>query len=465
MSKVDELQQKIDIEKRRILKERYGIEDELEQLKQDKFSYQRKGDFSALEKANIREKELKNKLEALKTRIPSLESQIKQAKLEENREKERLERQQKQKNQQLKTKKQMNEVLRLMRQGKTRSQAANTVGIPVYRISHWYREGKQGIGRDNSHFYRELRSIEEDSERRKREEINRRNRIRENEERKRRDRIEKQKNARENERLRSQKREARIKKQMDVIISQMKIGKTRKQAALYAGVPIKTVNEWFDKGFRRQGQLYINFYSKVNVIEINRRKQSKPVKPSKDNIVQKMDEFLSLMRKGLTRYEAAQKMNISPITANNWYNKGKNGDLTYLKFYNNVKSIEDAKNKYGTSNKPIVSYNYKSKSESNKNKTSVVNCPKCNKTYNKSLHSECPYCKKSQALANINYCSRCGKQLSPGAIYCSHCGKSVNDNKTKTSTSPINNDSWDWNKCCVSIIPIFIIFAFIGMFI
>ena len=87
MSKADELQQKIDIEKRRILKERYDIEDELEQLKQDKFSYQRKGDFSALEKANIREKKLKNKLEALKTRIPSLESQIKQAKLEENREK------------------------------------------------------------------------------------------------------------------------------------------------------------------------------------------------------------------------------------------------------------------------------------------------------------------------------------------------------------------------------------------
>ena len=62
MSKVEELEEKIAQAKRQVLKEKYSLEDELEQLKMDKFSYQRKGDFSALEKANIREKEIKSRL-------------------------------------------------------------------------------------------------------------------------------------------------------------------------------------------------------------------------------------------------------------------------------------------------------------------------------------------------------------------------------------------------------------------
>ncbi len=53
MSKVEELEEKIAQAKRQVLKERYSLEDELEQLKQDKFSYKRKGDFPALEMPNV----------------------------------------------------------------------------------------------------------------------------------------------------------------------------------------------------------------------------------------------------------------------------------------------------------------------------------------------------------------------------------------------------------------------------
>lgn len=472
MSKVTELEEKLSQAKRQVLKEKYSLEDELEQLKQDKFSYKRKGDFSALEKANIKEKELKSKLNSLKNRIPSLEAQLKKAKEDEQRQKTRVENKRKQVEKRNTTKGQMNSILRLMRQGKTRSQAAQSVGVPLSRVSHWVREGKQGVT-TYSHFYHEITSIEKDREIRKQNEINRQNRIREME-RQRKLTEERQKRERERkEILRKQKSEQNIQNQMNTIVSQMKSGKTRAQAASYAGVSIKTVDEWFDKGWKRQGKQYIDFYNKVNTQEIRQKKENKPkttVKPSKDNVVKQMDEVLSLMRKGSSRSEAAQKLNISIITVNNWYNKGMNGDLTYIKFYNNVKSIESTRNKYKSgdnSKPPKVTYSYSNKSKDKK--SNLIKCPKCNKYYNKSLDDECPNCRKSSALTNVKYCKNCGKKLDVGSSYCSSCGKSVNENKkttTKTtSASPISNDSMDWTKCCFGGVVVVIIIILLRLFI
>lgn len=439
---------------------------------------------------------------------------------------------------QRRTKQDMNQILRLIRQGKTRAQAAQSIGIPEYRIDHWYREGKLGTNADTAHFYRELNSIEKDRERRHREEVKRQNRIL------------------------TQKRERQerlnIQKQMNNIVSQMKRGKTRAQAASYVGVSVSTVNEWFNKGRKRQGKQYIDFFNKVNTQEIRQKNQYKPksttstkfanfTKCSKcgkyynstknscphcadkkhisskitsrktgGNIVTQMEQIVSLMRSGLSRSEAAGKLNINVVTVNNWYNKGKNGELTYIKFYNNVKNIEKLKasksspTNIKTCSKCGKTYNgrYNKKCPyCKKQKTkpikldNQVTCPKCGKKYSK-LISSCPYCKKtsktdsliqcpkcnkwyskdkkqcphcetSKSITKPVYCQNCGKKIDKDdMVYCSKCGASIKTGKkpgyAKTSngsTKPSKEDSFDWKTCCMGVFVIFIIIAILRMLI
>ena len=385
------------------------------------------------------------------------------------------------------TKRQMNEILRLMRQGKTRSQAASIAGIPLSRINHWYREGSIGTNQNTSHFYRELKYIEEDGERRKRAEINKMYQ----QERERNARRERERQ----ERLRKQQREQSIQKLMNTIVSQMESGKTRARAGAYAGVKVSTINEWFNKGRRREGKIYTDFYNKVNTIETRQKKEIRskssnyikcpkcgkfynssktdcpnckssikksPTYASKKNKgidkEKQLDKFVSLMRSGLSRHEAAQKMNLSVITVNNWYNKGSRGDATYVKFYNNVKSIEGTRKKYNPTSIPKTSSSDK------------VKCHKCGKSYNKSLNKDCPYCRKSKALSEIKYCQNCGKKIDKNdSIYCTNCGASIKTGRKKysgkTTSRPTtsNDSSFDWAFCCILIFIIFAIIAFLAL--
>jgi len=407
---VTELEQKIEREKRNVLKETYLLEDEIEQLRQDKFSYKRKGDYYSLEKANAKEKELEHKLNSIKSRIPSLEAQLRNAKAEEKRANDNIERKRKQRQKQQETKSQMNNVLRVMRHGKTRSQAAQALDIPISRINHWNREGVVGTTKDTSHFYREVRSIEEDRERRERERINRQNRI-------------------DQERRERNARQERLRKQME-----------------------------------RERQ--------------NNVKNS----PSHSNNERLMDEILSMMRKGSSRSEAANSLNVNIATVNNWYNRGKRGESDYQNFYNKVKSIEDARNKYNPTSKPKSTLSTKQSSkpkvEPKNKKTSrpatsskYVRCPKCGKQYNKHLNSQCPHCKKSNTLTKAKYCQKCGKKLDSGEVnYCSKCGASIKTGKktygkksTTTTKTSSKHDSSDWVLCCVAVFVIFIIMAFFGL--
>ncbi len=426
-----------------------------------------------------------------------------------------------------KIKRQMQDVLFYMYQGKTRSQASSLSGVPLSRISNWYNEGKNGYGYDNIHFYHEVSAIERDQEIRRREEINRQNRLKE-QERKRKQREEKQ--------IREQLEENTIKKQMDLIIKLMENGQTRSQAAINVGIRIYKVNEWFDMGKRRKKEPYTSFYNKVSTIEIRNRKTSES-KAISSNIKKQMDEILSLMRRGLTRSEAARKLNIRPSTVNNWYNKGSHGDSAYVKFYNDIKSIEDKRKRDASSAKPksnyistsskvdneekmdkIISYmkngltrnkaaekaglsvitvnnwynkgshgdsayvkfynDVKSIESSRKPKSTyisqsstsnLVKCPKCGKKYNKKLNKECPNCKKTKALTEIKYCQNCGKKITNDDLYyCSNCGASLKTGKKSKSSTNITSkkdDLSDWITCCVAVFVLFMIIAFLGVLI
>ena len=423
MSKVTELEEKLAQAKRQVLKEKYSLEDELDQLKQDKFSYKRKGDFSALEKANLKEKEIKSKLNSLKNRIPSLEAQLKKAKEEELRQKNRVENKRRQVEKQNTTKKQMNTILRLMRQGKTRSQAAQSVGVPLSRVSHWVREGKNGVN-TYSHFYHEVTSIEKDRERRKQEEINRQNRLREQE---RQRKLRKQREKRERERKQREEKQNReknkIKNQMDSIVGEMQKGKSRIQAALNVGVSSTDVNQWFIKGRGKKGEPYNSFYTKVNTIETRKRNEKKQETNKSKNTV------------NLTKMTTCPK-------CGNRYNKS---------YYTECPNCK--RSKYKTETKKSSNY---------------VKCSKCGKWYNGDKKN-CPHCNgKSTAFAEVNYCQNCGKKLSNNELnYCSKCGASIKDDKkvhakkTTVKSTQSGESSDDWIKCCLAIFAIFLIIGFI----
>lgn len=344
------------------------------------------------------------------------------------------------------TKNQMNDVLRVMRQGKTRSQAAQILDIPLSRINHWYEHGSIGIEKHASHFYREVKYIEEDRERRRREEINRRNR--ETEERKRRQRLEREKRERQ-ERLRKQNYLNKIKKQMESVVSQMKNGKTRQQAANYAGVSRSTLNDWYDKGRLGKGEPYRSFYNQIHRIETTRpksktnnfikcpkcgrfynsskincphcKKDTETIKSKTsapvNNIKKQMEEVLSLMRRGSSRNDAAEIAGVGVVTVDNWYFKGSRGDTAYTNFYNKVKNIENTRNKNKKTSIP------KSTSASN-----YIKCPKCGKWYDKRSYSNCPHCKKSTKKSSdeVSYCINCGKKINSNSDYCSECEESLN---------------------------------------
>ena len=171
-------------------------------------------------------------------------------------EEQRLKRKREQLIKEQETRDQMNYILNLMRQGKTRSQAAQSSRIPPYRVNHWYREGKLGTTKDTSHFYREVRSIEKDRER-----------------------IEHQKQ----QEAAKQKEIDNIPGHMRSVVNQMNKGKTRMQAANYVGVSVSDVNDWYDKGSKNHSHMYRRFYNQVRAIELRQKNQSKTSYSSKGN--------------------------------------------------------------------------------------------------------------------------------------------------------------------------------------
>ena len=34
------------------------------------------------------------------------------------------------------------------------------IDIPIYKITHWYHEGRQGFGKDNVNFFKQLKGLE-----------------------------------------------------------------------------------------------------------------------------------------------------------------------------------------------------------------------------------------------------------------------------------------------------------------
>lgn len=242
MSEVEQLKEQLNDEKLKFQKEKFILEDELDQIKNDKVYHRRKNDFISLDKAVKREREIKHELQSYESKLFALESKIHNAEQEEKIQEQNLHRKNGQKEKQKLVKKQMADVLKYMEEGKTRSQAAQLVGIPESRIVHWCHEGDQRINKDVTDFYRKITEIEKRQEKTVQKRIG----------------------------LGSTEDEIQqniISELMDDIVLHMQNGETRKQAADTVGVKLSKVDEWYDIGSMNASTIYYPFYKDVKKIE------------------------------------------------------------------------------------------------------------------------------------------------------------------------------------------------------
>ena len=115
-AEMDELLLQIDkLEKKRLI-----LKFQLDEIQENKFSYKRKNDYSALQKAVSDEKEIKNRINFLSNEIVLLKSKIDDFKDEE--EKSKI------------IKEDLDRVLKLLLKGNTRVQASKKARIPLSTI-------------------------------------------------------------------------------------------------------------------------------------------------------------------------------------------------------------------------------------------------------------------------------------------------------------------------------------------
>ena len=158
------------------------------------------------------------------------------------------------------TKKQMEIVINAIRDGKSREDAAKLANIPLYKIVHWYNEGRQGTKPENINFFNELRELENNKKsnglKRNLNELNRNNS--------------------ENNKIKLEipsliKFDSFGNKntitQMNNILKDLANGKSEAEAIKDANVSEETYKYWINRGKQDFGKLYVQFYNYVNQLK------------------------------------------------------------------------------------------------------------------------------------------------------------------------------------------------------
>ena len=194
---------------------------------------------------------------------------------------------------------QMDIVIEAISNGKSRKVAAKLANIPLYKIVHWYNEGKIGNKSENIYFYKKMRELETINETNNKE----------------------------------------LKSNMDQVLNELRNGKSISQIDF---IGESAINEWIDKG-KQNKKPYVEFYN-----DYLRLKHSEVVIPKvvkidsfgNKNTVTKMNIVLENLAKGMCEDDAILEANISKHTYNYWLNRGKQDfGQVYVQFYNYVNQI------------------------------------------------------------------------------------------------------------------------------
>lgn len=268
---------------------------------------------------------------------------------------------------------QMKLIIEAISEGKSRKEAAEIAQIPLYKITHWYNEGRQGYGNDNANFFKQLKGLEKINLTKTNLLKDRMNKVLENlrlneditniseaNETEINEWIEKGKKDIEPHNYFFEKYETIIVKNREekenefrnneinrkIFLENFKSGKTKEESAKNSELKLSLVHEWYLKG-KNNEEPYTEFYEKfIEITTKNKTSEiprlSKTDKFGTQQTVNSMNIILESLYNGLSETEALEKSKTSIMTYNYWLNRGKQefGEL-YIQFYYLINEVKN----------------------------------------------------------------------------------------------------------------------------
>lgn len=130
-------------------------------------------------------------------------------------------------------------------------------------------------------------------------------------------------------------------KQIEIVLDEIKKGKSRKEAAKSAGIPEYRIVNWYNEGKNGFGKENIEFYIKLKEIENN-------ACVNEVALINIMNQFLTLLKEGKERQEIFEQTNISNSEFGQWMSFGRSSVAPYDYFYNEylkIKSLNNSRKK------------------------------------------------------------------------------------------------------------------------
>lgn len=142
---------------------------------------------------------------------------------------------------------QMDSVIESIKNGKTDKEAAEIAGINLYKITHWFNEGKNSYGEEYIDFYNRYNEAKKEAK------------------------INSYKNFYVIESF-NLKEDLTIadtlrKQQMEKILKEIGSGSSLKTAAFNSGIAYETLQYWYKRGKQNFGEEYAEFYEKINILQ------------------------------------------------------------------------------------------------------------------------------------------------------------------------------------------------------
>ena len=368
-------------------------------------------------------------------------------------------------------KEKMNKIIDLMLDGKTRAQAANSVSISINTVNKWYKDGMNAKNGDVIKFYHEVRDIEsyvKDNTFEKKRMISVLNYLKQGKtikeaasyanvdvtmikiwckkgkNRSNPNAIYFYRNFKEIEIKEDPKRivsfEERQRIKMDKILNQMKLGKTRIEAAKIANIPYMTVNNWYSQGRNSHCDNTIYFYNEINSIERSDNKKER----------EEMDLVLDELNKGKALNDVIEQENIALDKLNKWLDDGKNNlnedSIYFYREYMKIKSHSELQSmgkfleakKSGKDNMESCKYagitlsklnNWLDQGKSKKSSHTIHFVEEYDKLNSIIEEDNSIPIKKSKKI----YCPKCNGKIEKGNNFCRYCGHKLVKEKKKTS--------------------------------
>ena len=202
------------------------------------------------------------------------------------------------KNKKLTKNEQIKIILNEMKNKKSRKEAAAIARIPLYKITHWYNEGRNGFGEENKKFYNELKKIEKEIQPHTKKEIS---------------------------------------LQIDNFLKAFKQTNDKELSAKEANITAEDIDNWKTFGNEKISP-YDSFLREYNEIKNNDSNQdieeyNVPINSTKRKI------FLEYIRTGASIEKACEQSSLDIDLPNKWLLHGKNNIPPFNEFYKNYLNL------------------------------------------------------------------------------------------------------------------------------